>query len=185
MALAPLGVTVLTLLCRGRSPRQGAALGLAHGIGVFVPVFSWLTVIGPDAWIALALLEAAFVAALGAVTPAVSRLRGWPVWVAALWVLQESARDRIPFGGLPWARLAFAETSSPLTPYAAIGGAPLVTFVTALTGTLVAAATLRLAPTRRATGRSRAAGRRVGAGLLVAAAAVPGWRGRPSSFPRP
>ncbi len=142
--LAPCGVALLTVLCRGRSARMGALLGLAHGLGVFVPVFSWLTVVGPDAWLALAVLEALFVAAAGAVTPVLLRLRGWPVWVACLWVLEEALRDRLPFGGLPWARLAFAETASPLTPYAAIGGAPLVTMVTALCGTLLAAGLLAL-----------------------------------------
>ncbi len=64
--------------------------------------------------------------------------------MACLWVAQELARDTMPFGGFPWGRLAFAETASPLTPYAAVGGAPLVTFVTALCGALLAAAVVRL-----------------------------------------
>ena len=71
------------------------------------------------------------------------RLPGWPLWVACLWVAQELARDTMPFGGFPWGRLAFAETASPFTPYAAVGGAPLVTFVTALSGALLAAAVLQ------------------------------------------
>ena len=78
------------------------------------------------------------------------RLTGWPVWVACLWVAQELARDTTPFGGFPWGRLAFAETASPFTPYAAVGGAPLVTFVTALSGALLAAAVLRLSAWRPA-----------------------------------
>ena len=51
----------------------------------------------------------------------------------------------MPFGGFPWGRLAFAETASPFTPYAALGGAPLVTFAIALCGALAAAAVLALA----------------------------------------
>jgi apolipoprotein N-acyltransferase len=58
--------------------------------------------------------------------------------------------------------LAFAETASPFTPFAVAGGAPLVTFVTALSGALVAAAVLR--------GRDDA---RHAAALLAAAVAVP------------
>ena len=140
--LAPVGVTLLVLLCRGLRPRRAALVGLVHGLATFVPLLSWLTVIGPDAWLAVALLEAAFLALAGAVTPAVMRLVGWPVWVACLWVAQELARDTMPFGGFPWGRLAFAETASPFTPYAAVGGAPLVTFATALCGALLAAAVL-------------------------------------------
>ena len=136
--LAPLGVAGLVLLSRGQSARIGALLGLVHGLATFVPLLSWLTVIGPDAWLAVALLEASFLALAGAVTPAVLRLPAWPLWVACLWVAQELARDSMPFGGFPWGRLAFAETASPFTPYAAVGGAPLVTFVTALSGALIA-----------------------------------------------
>jgi apolipoprotein N-acyltransferase len=160
--LAPVGVALLTLLCRGVRPRAAALLGLVHGLATFLPLLSWMTVIGPDAWVMLALLEASFVAAMAALLPGVLRLPGWPVWVACLWVTQEAARDRLPFGGFPWGRLAFAETASPFTPFAVAGGAPLVTFVTALSGALVAAAVLR--------GRDDA---RHAAALLAAAVAVP------------
>ena len=159
--LAPVGVAVLTLLARGQSARRGAAQGLAHGLGTFLPVLSWLTVIGVDAWLLVAALEAAFLAAMGALLPAVLRLKVWPLWVAALWVAQELARSTLPFGGFPWARLAFAETASPLTPYATLGGAPLVSFTTALTGALLAAAALHVRSRRRL------------APLAVLAAAVP------------
>ncbi|MDR3032195.1 MAG: apolipoprotein N-acyltransferase [Kitasatospora sp.] len=45
-----------------------------------------------------------------------------------------------PFGGFPWGRLAFANTGSPFTPLASLGGAPLVTFAVALAGSLLATA---------------------------------------------
>jgi apolipoprotein N-acyltransferase len=57
-------------------------------------------------------------------------------------VAQEAARDRLPFGGFPWGRLAFAETAAPFTAVAALGGAPLVTFATALCAGFLAAAVL-------------------------------------------
>lgn len=100
--LAPVGVAGLVLLCRGQRARRAALLGFAHGLGTFVPVLSWLTVIGPDAWLLVALLEGGYLALLGALTPAVLRLRAWPVWIGCLWVAQELARDTTPFGGFPW-----------------------------------------------------------------------------------
>ena len=51
---------------------------------------------------------------------AVGRRRGGPV--------------AVPFGGFPWGRLAFTSPDSTLAPLAALGGAPLVGFVTALVG---------------------------------------------------
>jgi apolipoprotein N-acyltransferase len=159
--LAVPAITALALLCRGLPAWRAAVLGLAHGTATFLPLLTWMQVIGVDAWVALTLLEAAFVAAMAALFPAVTRLRLWPLWVACLWVAQELARSTVPFGGFPWGRLAFGQTGSPFTPYAAWGGAPLVTFVTALSGSLLALALLRW--------QTRA----VAAGALLVALAVP------------
>ena len=162
--LAPIGVAGLLLLCRGLSARRGALVGLVHGLATFLPLLSWLTVIGPDAWVLVALLEASFLAMTGALLPGVLRLPGWPFWAACLWVAQEAARDRLPFGGFPWGRLAFAETASPFTAVAALGGAPLVTFATALCAGFLAAAVVALR--RRAVPSAAAA---LAAALLVPA----------------
>ena len=144
-ALAPVGVTVLTLLCVGVSPRRGALIGLTTGLALFLPLVEWTaTIAGPVALLALALLQAAFVALLGAALPLVLRLPAWPAWSAALWVLSEALRSRIPFGGFPWGRLAFSQGDSALTPLAAVGGAPLVSAVVALLGTVLAWSLLRV-----------------------------------------
>ncbi|MFG2300384.1 apolipoprotein N-acyltransferase [Actinacidiphila glaucinigra] len=138
--LSVVAVAGLALLTRGRSARQGAWLGFAFGLPFFVWLLMWLRVIGWDAVVGLSVIEAAFVALLGAGLAVTSRLRAWPLWGACLWVAEELARDRLPFGGFPWGRLAFANTSTPFTPLAALGGAPLVTFAVALCGSLLAAA---------------------------------------------
>jgi len=141
--LALIGIAVFTLAVRGASGRRGGWLGLLTGLAFFLPLLDWVRVIGLDGWAGLSLVQAAYYVPLGAGTAVVTRLRFWPLWTAALWVGQEYLRGRWPFGGLPWGRLAFSQTSSPLTPYAAIGGAPLVSFVTALIGALIAYALLR------------------------------------------
>ncbi|WP_435796554.1 apolipoprotein N-acyltransferase [Kitasatospora indigofera] len=142
--LSIVAVAGLSLLTRGRTARQGAWTGFAFGLPFFVLLLKWLTVIGTDAMIGLSVVEALFVAALGAGLAVTSRLPGWPLWTACLWVTQEWARDRLPLGGFPWGRLAFANTATPFTPLAALGGAPLVTFAVALCGALLAWAALRL-----------------------------------------
>ena len=131
--LAVPAVAALLLLCRGQSARTGALLGLVHGLALFLPLVEWTaTIAGPGALLALALLQAAFLALLGAALAVCTRVAWWPLWSAALWVGQEALRDRLPFGGFPWGRLAFSQGDSGLTPLAAVGGAPLVTFVVAL-----------------------------------------------------
>ena len=143
--LAPPAVALLLLSCRGASLRLGAAVGLLHGLALFLPLVEWTaTVAGPPALIALALLQAAFLALLGAALALATRGPAWPLLTALLWVGEEALRDRLPFGGFPWGRLAFTAGDLPLTPWAAVGGAPLVTFVVALLGGVLAWALLRL-----------------------------------------
>jgi apolipoprotein N-acyltransferase len=142
--LALLGVAGLGLSVRGLGPRAGAVCGLLCGLAFFLPLLTWAgSIAGPGAWIALAVLETAFFALLGAALALVSRLPVWPLWSAAVWTAQEALRDRQPFGGFPWGRLAFSQDASPLTPLVALGGAPWLTFVVALLGSLLAAAVLR------------------------------------------
>jgi apolipoprotein N-acyltransferase len=169
--LAPVAVAAFTLACWGRSARQGAVLGLLFGLAFFGPLLSWSGVyVGAVPWLALATLQSLYLALLGA---AVAVALGWAarghggaaaLTVACLWVGQEALRDRTPYGGFPWARLAFSQASSPYGHLAALGGAPLVTFAVALTG-----ATLALALVRALGARRRAAG---AARSLVAAVAV-------------
>ncbi|WP_244934017.1 apolipoprotein N-acyltransferase [Streptomyces kasugaensis] len=142
--LSLVAVAALSLLTRGRTVRQGAWTGFVLGLPFFVILLKWLHVVGWDAVIGLSVAEALFMMLLGAALAGTSRLPCWPLWTACLWVAQEWARDRLPFGGFPWGRLAFANTGSPFTPLAALGGAPLVTFAVALAGALLAgcAATL-------------------------------------------
>jgi apolipoprotein N-acyltransferase len=61
----------------------------------------------------------------------------WPLWAATVWVGEEALRDRLPFGGFPWGRLAFSQGHTPLTPLASWGGAPLVTLGVAALGALL------------------------------------------------
>ncbi|MEQ4206618.1 apolipoprotein N-acyltransferase [Actinopolymorpha sp. B17G11] len=163
--ITPLAVGALTLACKGLRLRTAALVGLGFGVGFFAVLLQWIRVIGLDGWVALSLIEAVFVAALGAGIALVTRLRGWPVWVAALWVAVELARGSIPLGGFPWGRLAFALDSTPMAAYASLGGVAFVSFVVALAGNLLAWALLA---------RSSRVLTRAGAGLAVVALALGG-----------
>ncbi len=131
-------VAGLSLATAGVRARTGALLGLIFGVVFFAVLLDWMQVIGVDAWVTLTLAEAAYMAALGAALAVTARLRWWPLAHAALWVGVELLRARVPLGGFPWGRLAFGQTHTPLTPLAALGGAPLVTFATALVAALLA-----------------------------------------------
>jgi apolipoprotein N-acyltransferase len=136
--VALLGVAGLTLSVRGRRLRSAAALGMLAGLGMWVPTVSFLQPFGIEAWAAVAIIESLWYAAIGPALALVGRLRWWPLACSLMWVGQEFLRDRWPFDGFPWARLAFGQSNGPIVRLAAIGGAPLVTFAVALGGGLVA-----------------------------------------------
>jgi apolipoprotein N-acyltransferase len=146
---ALIGVAAMALVVRGRRPRVAAGLGYLTGLGMWVPTVSFLQPIGIDAWIAVTLVESLWFLVLGIALGLVGRLRWWPLGVGLLWVGQEFLRDRWPFGGFPWARLAFGQADGPLVRLAALGGAPLVTFAVALGGGLLAYLALEGALARR------------------------------------
>lgn len=136
--LAPLGAAAILLAVRDVSAPFGALLGFLSGLGFFLPLLEWIRVVGADGWVVLSVFQAGYFALLAGALAVVTRLPGWPLWTAALWVAEEFVRDRFPLGGFAWGRLAFSQASSPFTPFAAVGGAPLVTFATALTAGLAA-----------------------------------------------
>jgi len=144
--LAPLAVAVFAGTVQGCRLRAGFGLGLITGLVFFVPLLSWTGLnVGAFPWLLLSSVQAVFFGLLGMAAAGCSTLvrrypRLWPLITALLWTAQEAARDRLPFGGFPWGRLAFSQADSPALRFAAVGGAPLVTFVVALAGGLLAAA---------------------------------------------
>ena len=144
--LAPVGVALLALATREQRPRTAALLGLLTGLASFGPTLHWSGVyVGNLPWIALTVLQALYIALLGLTLPAAWRTRGWaPLVIAGLWVAQEALRGRTPYGGFPWARLAFSQTGAPTLHLAALGGAPLVSFAAALAGALLAYAVVHV-----------------------------------------
>ncbi|WAZ19680.1 apolipoprotein N-acyltransferase [Streptomyces cinnabarinus] len=122
-------------LLRGRSWKAGLGLGYLFGLGFLLPLLVWTGVeVGPGPWIALVVIEAVFVALVGAGVAVVSRLPGWPVWAAALWIAGEAARARAPFSGFPWGKIAFGQADGVFLPLAAVGGTPVLGFAVVLCG---------------------------------------------------
>lgn len=126
------------------SARRGLLLGFAAGLSFFIPLMTWLTVVGTDAWLLLSAFCALWWALQGVGVALVSRLRGASLWVPSIWVLQEGLRDRVPFGGYPWGRLGFSQADVAMADYAAWVAVPGVTFLTALVATLTVQAVIHL-----------------------------------------
>ncbi|MET7742522.1 apolipoprotein N-acyltransferase [Streptomyces sp. NPDC005385] len=133
LALPAFAVFAWTL--RGRSWKAALGLGYLFGLGFLLPLLVWTGVeVGPGPWIALVVVEAVYIALVGAGITLVSRLPGWPLWAAAVWIAGEAARARAPFGGFPWGKIAFGQADGVFLPLAALGGTPVVGFAVVLCG---------------------------------------------------
>ncbi|WP_251069561.1 apolipoprotein N-acyltransferase [Streptomyces sp. ISL-96] len=129
------GFALLAWCLYGRRARAAFGLGLLAGLGFLLPLLSWTgEEVGPLPWVALATAEALFVAVTCVGIAVVTRLPLWPVWGAAVWILGEAVRARVPFGGFPWGKIAFGQADSVFLPLAAAGGTPVLGFAVVLCG---------------------------------------------------
>jgi apolipoprotein N-acyltransferase len=145
-AFAPVGVwplavvspALLVVVLSGRSLRAAFAVGLVFGLAFFFPLLAWVINLAWFAWVALAIASALIFAVFAVAQRLLLNLRCWPLAVAGWWVAAEAFRDRWPWGGFPWGRLAMSQVGLPTQGWAAIGGPPVLSFVVALTGATLA-----------------------------------------------
>src|SRR5580692_3897749 len=135
--LAAAGPALLVLALHRQGLRASFVIGLVFGIAFFVPLLSWLVNVAWYAWAALAIAEALIFGVLAVGQRLLLRLPGWPLAVAGWWVAAEAMRARWPYA-FPWGRLAMSQAGAPTAGWAAIGGPPLLSFLVALTGAMLA-----------------------------------------------
>lgn len=133
------GVALLTIALIGRRPLVGFGLGVFAGTIFFALLMRWMLIIGPDAWVLLAVYCGLWIGLIGLGTVLVTRLPLWPIWVAGLWVASEGLRGRYPLGGFPWGRLAFSQSEQDLSAWAYLVGMAGLTGLLALIGASIVA----------------------------------------------
>jgi apolipoprotein N-acyltransferase len=163
--LAAAGPALLVIALYRQGLRASFVIGLVFGIAFFVPLLSWLVNVAWYAWAALAIAEAVIFGLLAVGQRLLLGLPGWPLAVGAWWVAAEAMRSRWPYA-FPWGRLAMSQAGAPTAGWAAIGGPPLLSFLVALTGAMLAWLVLS---TRLRTGLSTGSDRRR---LVLAVAAT-------------
>ncbi len=125
VAFLGIGVSLLPLI--GRGAWAALLVGFVFGTSFFLVHIMWITrYLGPIPWFALALLEAALVAAgsvlislayrwLPRVVPGRwGRLVALPLLVGGLWTARELFQGSWPYTGFPWARIGMSQSESPL-----------------------------------------------------------------------
>ena len=135
--LAAAGPALLVIALYRQGLRASFVIGLVFGIAFFVPLLSWLVNVAWYAWAALAIAEAVIFGVLAVGQRLLLRLPGWPLAVGGWWVAAEAMRARWPYA-FPWGRLAMSQAGAPTAGWAAIGGPPLLSFLVAVTGAMLA-----------------------------------------------
>ena len=172
--LAPVGLALIGLATCGAGWAHGGTLGYVAGLAVFLPTLSWAGIyVGTLPWLALSGLQAVAVAGVGALhggltgaRPGVARVR--PVVLAVSWVVAESLRGRLPYGGFPWVLLGTSQADSPFGRLAPVAGTAGIGFAVAVCGGL-----LGYAVQARGRGRTSLAALVTAAAALLAGLVVP------------
>ena len=142
-AILAFAVLAWVLLRKSTSLLGGFGYGFLFGLAFYIPLLPWTgELVGTFPWLALSAVQAVFPGLFGVAAVAVRRLRGWPIWFAALWVAAEWLKSSVPFGGFPWGVLAFGQTAGPMLPLVRLGGVPLLSFAVTLLGFSITALVL-------------------------------------------
>jgi apolipoprotein N-acyltransferase len=132
--LAFISPGLLIIALHRRSLRSAFGVGLIFGLAFNFPLVAWVINLAWYAWVALAIAAALIFAVFAVGQRLLLNLRWWPLAVAGWWVAAEAFRDRWPWGGFPWGRLAMSQAGVPTQGWAAIAGPPVLTFMVALVG---------------------------------------------------
>jgi apolipoprotein N-acyltransferase len=145
--LGPLALVALAPLLwawRDAGPRASALYGGAAGVAFFGVLVEWTRYFGLVAFVPFILFLSTWWMLAGAVAGWLGRrgLTAAPV-LAALWVLVEAGRGRVPFGGFPWGDVGYAfHDWGVARAVAAWGGVPLVSWLAVVVNGLVLDAAL-------------------------------------------
>lgn len=138
--LAWIALVPLLISLRTARWRESVWLGYLAGVAFFGVLVSWAATFGYAAWVALALYQAVFWAAFGALAGPLCRRGGWGMvlGVPAAWVLLEWARAWGALG-FTWGSLAVSQHANlPVLQLGAIGGPYLISLVVATANAAVA-----------------------------------------------
>lgn len=129
MVVAVAGLIWLAHALRDARKRTVMLTGALYGLSFMGPLIWWMNAVSTAAYIGLVLAETLFFIPIMLALRASARLRWWPVWGAAVWVLGEWARGGFPFTGFPWGRLAHTSIDTPFEAYARLIAMPATSAV--------------------------------------------------------
>jgi len=125
--LLPMGIAVWWAGTHKRQLSDYLFFSFSLAIAFWFARLSWLTLVGLDAYIILALLMALIYGSSGFLMYKVKDLPLPFVWYGLIFISMETITDYIPFGGFPWGKIAYDSADAPWANLMPYGSSPLVT----------------------------------------------------------
>ena len=125
--LLPMGMAVWWAGTHRRQLSDYLFLSFSLAIAFWFARLSWLTLVGLDAYIILALLMALIYGSSGFLMYKVKDLPLPFVWYGLIFISMETITDYIPFGGFPWGKIAYDSADAPWANLMPYGSSPLAT----------------------------------------------------------
>ena len=125
--LLPMGIAVWWAGTHKRQLSDYLFFSFSLAIAFWFARLSWLTLVGIDAYIILALLMALIYGSSGFLMYKVKDLPLPFVWYGLIFISMETITDYIPFGGFPWGKIAYDSADAPWANLMPYGSSPLVT----------------------------------------------------------
>lgn len=95
----------------------------------FAQHYTWMQVIGPDAWLLVTALGVIPWLFLGLIDYKKNSLASL-AYISFALVATELVRSHFPFGGFPWGLVAYSQVDGPLVVFSRLGSSALVSFLT-------------------------------------------------------
>jgi apolipoprotein N-acyltransferase len=125
--LLPMGIAVWWAGTHKRQLSDYLFFSFSLSIAFWFARLSWLTLVGLDAYIILALLMALITGSSGFLMYKVKDLPLPFVWYGLIFISMETITDYVPFGGFPWGKIAYDSADAPWANLMPYGSSPLVT----------------------------------------------------------
>jgi apolipoprotein N-acyltransferase len=122
------GMAILLVTLDSKPRKTRLKLTSAFALTFFAFHVRWVSVLGNDAWIGLAIL-CTLPWLLFTLLPIDSKSKWFYVQPAAVVVILEAIRANWPWGGFPWGLLAYSQVDGPLVDLSTLGGQALVSGV--------------------------------------------------------
>jgi apolipoprotein N-acyltransferase len=122
------GMAILLVTLDSKPRKTRFILTLAFALTFFAFHVQWVSVLGNDAWLGLAIL-CTLPWLLFALLPIDSKSKWFYVQPAVAVVILEAIRANWPWGGFPWGLLAYSQVDGPLVGLSTLGGQALVSGV--------------------------------------------------------